>query len=103
MNQSQTSTIHSISINSNHFINHLDTIIIQLSNIISVEKSIDTDKSIDITRKILLKKSFELIPTELKTNIMNAFKILETEIMKDNKNSNLRSYYSAFRILMGIE
>lgn len=92
-----------ISINSKHFIDHIDAIIIQLAQIISVERAIPVDPdAITETRKIIATKHYGLMSSEFKEKVSTILSELEDKIRKNNKDQDSIKYYSLIKELLGL-
>lgn len=106
MNNQIQSPTSGININSKHYINQLESTIIQIAKSIAMEKQVPVDPTAkEITRKIVQDKLNTLLSKEA-LDILSEINKLIDEGIKESTDSEMRHLLSSFRgtmKLMGID
>lgn len=87
----------SVVINSKHVESHIESTLIQMVEVLKVEKQVTTDGAIDLVRKFLGKKHNELIDDESKKTIDNVISKAEEKIKAGTITELERSLYKIIK------
>jgi hypothetical protein len=84
----QTHSPNTVSISSDQIEDHLDSTIIQLANVLKVERSCDADEAIKEIRYRLIKKVLEFTDEDVKTTINESIQEIRKRRMKKTANEH---------------